>query len=694
MKILFHSLTFLLGFSMLLSLTFLDRYSNYSTSNFFETSQFQERFCKYIERTAAYINYCENGYSSNSNNNLLSNLPGFYIRSQEELELTKGQTDFEFYHQKLNLEDTNFLYYVKNLNTGKEYYSPFFNSFSNPQQEKENFIQQITERSAYFILTTNNSWYSTNVNQYNYLNTDNLIWVLENLSNSNEKQSKTTKKINSNFVFYASVIPDFSHTQDDFYPMYKKFHQNTTIIHSCRFIFPLSLILFLVSFIFTIFYTGRKKGQKTIILNKFDYIYTEVAVMVTLIGILFSGFLSAIILNIIENFTYTLIGYYIALISTFYICLYPILSCAFYSLVRRIKAKTLFSHSLIYKIYTLHKNILYKLIFSIIIFFIVKEFSGLLLIYRPSLFGRYRLTIGIYLILSCIDYCWAAYMLFRICIDFYTLETETEKIAEGNLTNTIATKNFCLPIKQLGNYINKINEGLSTAIEERLKSERFKTELITNVSHDIKTPLTSIINYIDLLKKEKLDNPNAQKYLNILENKSWRLKTLIEDLVEVSKASSGTVNLNLEKLDIVQLLKQSLGEFEDHFLERELKSILTVQDEPIYLLVDGRNTFRIIENLLSNIYKYALKGTRIYIDISHDTTNVTISIKNISENKLNITTEELMERFVRGDISRNTEGSGLGLSIAKSLTTLQKGTLDIVLDGDLFKVILLFPIFK
>jgi signal transduction histidine kinase len=199
---------------------------------------------------------------------------------------------------------------------------------------------------------------------------------------------------------------------------------------------------------------------------------------------------------------------------------------------------------------------------------------------------------------------------------------------------------------------------------------------------------------VDLLKKENLQNEKAAEYLDILSAKSWRLKTLIEDLVEASKASSGTIPMNLECLNLVELVRQSIGEFEDRFLDHNLETILTIAEEPIYIIADGRSTYRIIENIFSNVNKYALSGTRVYVDITADEETVTVSVKNISSDKLNITSDELMERFVRGDISRNTEGSGLGLSIAKSLAGLQNAVFDIYLDGDLFKAVVSFQRLK
>ena len=239
-------------------------------------------------------------------------------------------------------------------------------------------------------------------------------------------------------------------------------------------------------------------------------------------------------------------------------------------------------------------------------------------------------------------------------------------------------------------YINDIAGGFSNAIQESLKSERLKTELITNVSHDIKTPLTSIINYVDLIKKEDIQNEKIKEYVDILDKKSQRLKKLTEDLVEASKASSGNIKLNLEEIRVKELINQTIGEFKDKFESKNLIIETNMPEEDVKITADNRYMYRIIENLFSNITKYAQDGTRVYIDVKKKNKNIEISIKNISKDRLNISADELMQRFVRGDKSRFTEGSGLGLSIAKSLTELQKGTFDITIDGDLFKVEMFF----
>ena len=261
--------------------------------------------------------------------------------------------------------------------------------------------------------------------------------------------------------------------------------------------------------------------------------------------------------------------------------------------------------------------------------------------------------------------------------------------------------NFSVPVyvmpealKPMGEKVNNLTSGLNIAIEDALKNERTKAELITNVSHDLKTPLTSIITYTDLLKQCDIEDATACEYINVLDEKSARLKKLIEDLVEASKASSGNVTLNLVEINLNELTEQVFGEYEDALDELKLDLKMNTPSEPIYVVADGQKTYRIIENLFSNVKKYALPGTRVYLDLSEENGEALLQMKNISREEMNFDAEHLAERFVRGEDSRTTEGSGLGLSIAKSLTELQGGKFDITIDGDLFKVVIKLPLKK
>ncbi len=283
-------------------------------------------------------------------------------------------------------------------------------------------------------------------------------------------------------------------------------------------------------------------------------------------------------------------------------------------------------------------------------------------------------------------------LLVLIVISLQKLKAGGEALAEGNLNASVDLKHMYGVLRSHGENLNSIAQGMQKAVQQQLKSERFRTDLITNVSHDIKTPLTSIVNYVDLLKKEDVQPEKAKEYIAVLDRQSARLKKLTEDLVEASKASSGTLPVHLEAVDVNVLLSQVSGEYQSRFELCKLEPIVKLSSEDPQILADGKLLWRVFDNLLSNICKYAMPGTRIYFTSEVQDGRVSISFKNISNYPLDITADELLERFVRGDSSRSTEGSGLGLSIAQSLTGLQKGTFDLVVDGDLFKANLSFPL--
>ncbi|GKZ04479.1 two-component sensor histidine kinase [Paraclostridium bifermentans] len=301
----------------------------------------------------------------------------------------------------------------------------------------------------------------------------------------------------------------------------------------------------------------------------------------------------------------------------------------------------------------------------------------------------FRVVMFILTLLSSVLFIVTGYTINRLAYIDEIIEG-TEKIKNGDINHKVKLRdNNSLTI--LAENINNLSDGLENAIEETLKSERMKTELITNVSHDLKTPLTSIINYVDLIKKEENVQPEyLNDYINILDNKSKRLKNLIEDLFEASKASSGNIDLNIEKLDLNQLLRQSIGENEEKLIESNLSLKLNIPKEPVYINCDGRRMYRVFENLLVNISKYSHENTRVYVDMVVNENQVFVSMKNISAYELNFEASEILERFKRGDLARNTEGSGLGLAIARDLVQLQGGKLGVQIDGDLFKVELSF----
>ena len=277
-------------------------------------------------------------------------------------------------------------------------------------------------------------------------------------------------------------------------------------------------------------------------------------------------------------------------------------------------------------------------------------------------------------------------------VNMNRLKQGAKNIADGDMDYVIDTRKMFWEFKKHGENINRIGDGIQAAVDEKMKSERMKTELITNVSHDIKTPLTSIISYVDLLDKQNIADEKSQEYIEVLKRQSGKMKKLIEDLIDAAKASTGNMKVELEELDVRVILEQAVGEFESRFKARGLRPVVNISAKRTYTVADGKLLWRVIDNLLGNICKYAEENSRVYIDVESMEAEIgdciAISMKNISREQLNISGEELMERFVRGDASRNTEGSGLGLSIAKSLVELQNGKMDIIVDGDLFKVII------
>ena len=302
--------------------------------------------------------------------------------------------------------------------------------------------------------------------------------------------------------------------------------------------------------------------------------------------------------------------------------------------------------------------------------------------------------IGLLVVLWCVGKVIQIPLVLYIAITLKKLKKGGDALAEGDLSYVVNTKHMLWDFKGHGENLNSIGAGMNRAVEQRLKSERMKTELITNVSHDIKTPLTSIINYSDLICKEECNNEKITEYADVLHRQSERLKRLIEDLVEASKASTGNLEVNLTSCEIGVMLTQTAGEYEQKLDSAGLELITTQPEKPVVIMADGRRLWRVFDNLMNNLIKYSMPNTRVYLTLEETAGEAIISFKNISKAPLNISAEELMERFVRGDASRNTEGNGLGLSIARSLTELQGGKMEITTDGDLFKVVLRFPVIR
>lgn len=425
---------------------------------------------------------------------------------------------------------------------------------------------------------------------------------------------------------------------------------------------PICGVLAAVIAIYLVISVGYKKGKDGIDLNDIDKIPIEIliAIILSVIGL---------IAILVDNFYGTQTIYYklyLSAIITEYLLIYVLFMIGMTSIIKRIKAKTIIKNSITYMILKLFKRVFIRLKKGFDTFTerlnVTWKIIAYSLIYLFTMIFMFAIFDGAIGIAVCIDTGITVYIFYQIiqrinC--FKKIEEMLKEIYEGNNKEKLNEENFTKEFKQTVNYINDISNGFENAVEEGIKSERLKTELITNVSHDIKTPLTSIINYVDLIKRENIENEKLKEYIEILESKSHRLKRLTEDLVEASKASSGNVKLNLEVLNIGELINQTTGEFEDKFKDKNLEIITDIPKEEIFIEADSRYMYRVIENIFSNVSKYALKGSRVYVDVIQESKKVKIEVKNISEQKLNISESELMQRFVRGDKSRTTEGSGL-----------------------------------
>lgn len=472
------------------------------------------------------------------------------------------------------------------------------------------------------------------------------------------------------------------------------------ISHFCSALYPyrflccgLAIGFLLVGLFFLILLccnVGHVNGSDTVILNPIHKIPGELALIPLIFAFLFGISLS--------DFGFVYSTMFLAALGAAAILLALVLTYLFPSLCARIKTHTLLSNTLCARLLRGLKRLWSKSRSAF-----VSVFLHLPLIWK---------VLGAYLLLCILEliglslFFWGNGMLYffwvfekllvggiiaYVCMSFLRLKSGAERIAAGDYNTKVSTDHLVLEFKTTAETLNHIQDGISTAVDRRMRSERLKTELITNVSHDLKTPLTSIVSYVDLLKQEPAGSPAAEEYLQVLDRQSARLKKLIEDLVEASKASTGNIAVHAEPLDFSMLLGQALGEYSERLEKAGLTPVSRLPDSPVMISADGRLLWRILDNLLGNAVKYAMPGTRLYVTLTADT-HAIVTFRNISRDPLDVTPEELMERFVRGDSSRHTEGSGLGLSIAKSLAESMGGEFILSVDGDLFKAAVIFPV--
>ena len=443
----------------------------------------------------------------------------------------------------------------------------------------------------------------------------------------------------------------------------------------------IGLVLAIVALLVCTVQAGRNQEDEQIRLYGFDTIPTELAAGIgVVLGIFVIGYFGYLLA---ANWS-RLSGFYTVFLGL-YVCLSLGLFLLFYlSLVRRIKVRNLWEKSIVRAVmdlwsraYEARKESTRLIIAGI----------GLILIH--FIFLPSASFFGILLCLV-VDILVLLYML-REAAGRQNVIEGLRRMGSGDLDYKVDTAELNGNSRELADVVNSMGDSLKTAMDVRMKNERMQADLITNVSHDIKTPLTSIVNYVDLLKRENIEDPKVKGYIDILERKSQRLKQLTEDLVEASKVSSGNVKMEFVTLNLNELVQQVNGEFDERLAARELQMICTLPQEPALVKADSRYLWRVIENLYGNVAKYAMPGTRVYVEVSRENGEIFFVIKNISEQTLNISPDELMERFVRGDKSRTTEGSGLGLSIAENLVKLMQGRFKLFVDGDLFKAQIAFP---
>lgn len=627
----------------------------------------------------------------------------------DDLAYTLGNIYSDYQNYQMGFEhleegNTNFTYIYANNDTKKVVTNK--TSYENYAELEKNVQNLISEKDVkYMVIYPKLKDFNSNMNV--------------SKSDKWEKLRSYSSEKKWNSVFAVAVDTTYT-SQDQFYQNKVAYDNNIPYFKGTTWLLVLSIILFLGATIWLTLEAGRTAEDEELHLNGFDHWKTEIAaVLIVLIWIVGSyigiHFWNGNIYTMINDIpTYlkdggTYFEYYYARgmdVSSAYMSasLYlPSLSIAelaeiyFYgvftlgcffmgyvSLIKRIKGRNLWKNSLlrvivrfIYKIYDNRKKTT-KTVLLLCGFFLVQ---GIAVLFRN----------GVTMLLVLLADVGVFYVVLNGLLLKEKLKKGIEEIALGNMEYQIPLQGLRGENLKLAEMINGIANGFHMAVEEAMKNERLKTDLITNVSHDIKTPLTSIINYVAILKQSDIADPKIQGYLDILEAKAQRLKTLTEDVVEASKVSSGNISLEYMDVDLVEMIQQTEGEMAEKFEARNLKMIVNLPAEPAVVHVDGRRMWRVLENIFGNAAKYAMPGTRVYADLKLEEDTVDLSLKNVSEHQLNISADELTERFIRGDLSRSSEGSGLGLSIAQSLTTMQGGTFNLYLDGDLFRVNIRFP---
>ena len=577
--------------------------------------------------------------------------------------------------------DSNFFYYYLDLKSGKVV-------TNREELEQENNINDVAKSvrkmGKYVIIKSKLSEFETNIQE-----ADAELWQSQTVYLSNADKGE--------FVFMTGVDTKYP-VKDSYYKNAHFYEKYSPFVRGVSAGMILAFLIFFASVVWLVVIAGRTERDGELHLYKFDRCKTEIGAAAVIFAWFVPSLLTVLFMGaagIISQETFA-VGNGILSYETFFGMIgfggLAVYTCNMFlvgilSLARRIKAGIAWKNSFLYSVVEFVKLLIRNArhIAKIIVLYLAYaavHWVAYLASGWPSAFWSFVIfivqTAGFVILVN-----WA--------VGRQKIKEGIEKISEGELDYKIDLEDIHGEQRKIAEQVNSIGSGLDAAVEKNMKSERLKTDLITNVSHDIKTPLTSIINYVNLLKQEKFDDPKIQRYIEVLEEKSQRLKTLTEDVVEASKVSSGNISLEFMNINMIELIQQTSGEFEEKFQARNLTQIMNFPEEDAIVRVDGRRMWRVLANIYNNAAKYAMEGTRIYADLQTLDGKVIFSLKNIYEQPLNISSaEELTERFILGDLSRSTEGSGLGLSIAKTLTTMMGGTFDLYLDGDLFKVVIIF----
>lgn len=499
---------------------------------------------------------------------------------------------------------------------------------------------------------------------------------------------KSKETSNLDIVSAECYIPENLVWNDSIYTVYKLIDSGYAWRFSAVAIALVSLLTAVLSFVFLMCTAGHRHNTDEIVFSPFDKLPFDLfCILFFILGLIEAG--------VINYYTGHLVVS-LAILSPVNLLLLIFFSM---SLATRLKKGGLIKTTLCFMMLRALFIAVKKLVFKITSFILSMAFHWKCTLFFAliflSLFFIYisfgdEVTLALAIValfaLMCIT--------LRILQDYTEIKKGVDRIQSGDIYHKIPSGRMLASCKIIAERINSIQENLQKVVETSVKSERFKTELITNVSHDLKTPLTSIVNYVDLIAKQPLENESLREYVEVLERQARRLKKLTEDLIEASKASSGSIEMEFSPCDLGELLSQTFGEYSEKLEAENLTLCASLPDTPVIILADGRRLWRILDNIFSNVIKYALPSTRVWVSLTSDTDKAVVTFKNVSREIINLTGAELTERFVRADTSRNSEGSGLGLSIAKSLTELQNGSFTISVDADLFKVEISFPLYE